>query len=45
MHRIRWIALAVAFLVSTLVVNAWAADKDVPEGFVSLFNGHDLSGW
>ena len=45
MHRIRWIALGVAFLVSTLVVNAWAADKDVPEGFVSLFNGHDLSGW
>ena len=45
MHRIHWIALAVAFLVSSLVVNASAGDKDVPEGFVSLFNGHDLSGW
>ena len=24
---------------------AWAADHTAPEGFVSLFNGRDLSGW
>ncbi len=24
---------------------AWAADQPVPDGFVSLFNGKDLTGW
>lgn len=43
----RYLALvpAAGFLLVSL---AWAADKDndkVPEGFVSLFNGKDLSGW
>jgi type 1 glutamine amidotransferase len=30
------------FLIASL---AWAGDETVPEGFVSLFNGKDLTGW
>jgi type 1 glutamine amidotransferase len=33
-------------VVGFLLASAgWAAAGPVPEGFVSLFNGHDLSGW
>jgi type 1 glutamine amidotransferase len=33
-------------LVGLLIaLPAWANDKPVPEGFVSLFNGKDLHGW
>ena len=30
------------FLIASL---AWAGDETVPDGFVSLFNGKDLTGW
>ncbi|MDA0833867.1 MAG: DUF1080 domain-containing protein [Planctomycetota bacterium] len=34
-----------AFVATAMVLNAVAADKDSEEGFVSLFNGKDLTGW
>ncbi len=37
-----WIS---ALLVSTLLGGARAAEAELEEGFVSLFNGKDLSGW
>ena len=39
--------LALMFPIATVLVGslACAADGTVPEGFVSLFNGKDLSGW
>jgi 3-keto-disaccharide hydrolase len=44
MPRIRWIALAVACVVAAVAFPLHAADAP-PEGFTSLFNGKDLSGW
>jgi type 1 glutamine amidotransferase len=41
MQRLLLFPVVVCFLAS----QAWAGDKPVPEGFVSLFNGKDLSGW
>jgi hypothetical protein len=35
----------VTVLVLAGVGSAWAADNQAPSGFVSLFNGKDLSGW
>ena len=40
--------LRVAFVLSCALVvhcSAFAADNEAPEGFISLFNGKDLSGW
>lgn len=43
--KIRTAALvAVVWLLAVGLVQLWAADKD-KEGFVSMFNGKDLSGW
>ena len=36
---------AVLFLVALMTPIAAAADKDIPEGFQSLYNGKDLEGW
>jgi hypothetical protein len=43
MKRIGWAALAVLF-VAVGPVSLFGADQDA-EGFVSLFNGKDLTGW
>ena len=40
-QRLFLIPIVGCFLTSL----AWAADKPVPDGFVSLFNGKDLTGW
>src|SRR5688572_23260795 len=42
MKRMMW---KLGLLVIVVSVTAWAQDKTAEEGFVSLFNGKDLSGW
>jgi hypothetical protein len=45
MYRSSWpapVALLSVLIAGTVLL---AADKEAPEGFVSLFNGKDLSGW
>ncbi len=43
--RAKWHKIAAAVLASFLARPALADDNSPPEGFVSLFNGKDLSGW
>jgi hypothetical protein len=45
MYRNRWMPFAIAWLVWATGVICYAADQALPEGFTSLFNGKDLSGW
>ena len=45
MRRIPWYTSAALLGVAVLGLNLSAADNGPPEGFVSLFNGNDLSGW
>jgi hypothetical protein len=44
MNSHRWI-LGAAVVVSLVCVSLRAEDKAPPEGFTSLFNGKDLTGW
>jgi hypothetical protein len=44
MHRIRWASLGMLLLVLAAGFRLTAADQ-TPEGYTSLFNGRDLSGW
>src|SRR5712692_11317387 len=41
----RWLLLLPLAVALSGLSAALAADKDIPEGFESLFNGKDLSGW
>jgi hypothetical protein len=43
MRRIKWIVLLLPFMVAS--AGLVAADKEVPAGFTSLFNGQDFTGW
>src|SRR5437870_1606307 len=45
MYRKGWMLLAAACLILATGITLSAADKDLPEGFTSLFNGKDFSGW
>ncbi len=45
MKLVRWVAGSTALLVIAAGQALFAAEKDAPEGFTSLFNGKDLSGW
>ena len=45
MHRLKPIAFLAALLALGAGLGLAAAQEDVPEGFTSLFNGHDLAGW
>ncbi len=45
MRRFGWISLAAAVLGLATGISMLAADNEPPEGFTSLFNGKDLSGW
>src|SRR5437879_5908786 len=45
MYRNGWIRVAAAWLIVATGITLCAADKDLPPGFTSLFNGKDLSGW
>ncbi|MGC8640581.1 MAG: 3-keto-disaccharide hydrolase [Isosphaeraceae bacterium] len=38
-------AAVAALLLLGLAAAAWAGDNEPPPGFISLFNGKDLSGW
>jgi type 1 glutamine amidotransferase len=38
-------AVLISLMGCLCTPQAWALDNPVPEGFVSLFNGKDLSGW
>ena len=39
-------SLCLTFAAGCLVgLSTWAADNEPPEGFISLFNGRDLTGW
>lgn len=44
MYRVRWMFLAAAVAVVAAGLSLPAADT-APEGFTSLFNGKDLTGW
>ena len=45
MPRTRWFFLAAVAAASAAALGLQAADNQPPEGFISLFNGTDLSGW
>ena len=45
MYRKGWLLLAAAAVILTTGITLSAADQDLPEGFTSLFNGKDLTGW
>jgi len=44
-RRSMWPAAAAAGLVWAASLSAWAQTRPVPEGFIPLFNGRDLTGW
>jgi hypothetical protein len=45
MYRKGWMLLAAVALILAAGLTLYAADTALPAGFVSLFNGKDLSGW
>src|SRR5260370_30641290 len=45
MYRMRWLVLAGAFLLMEGGIGLSVVAQEPPEGFTSLFNGQDLSGW
>jgi hypothetical protein len=45
MQRIKLIALFLPLAFGAVGLATSATDRDVPEGFTSLFNGHDFAGW
>src|ERR1051325_7135306 len=45
MRRLRWLLVSAVGGTAVLSFSLFAADTKPPEGFVSLFNGKDLTGW
>src|SRR5215471_10687420 len=45
MHRTLWFVPALATVLLFAGLSAPAADNTAPDGFTSLFNGKDLTGW
>src|SRR5437879_4593369 len=45
MCRTRWFLVAAVCLLPLTAFNVATSAKEAPEGFTSLFNGQDLSGW
>ena len=45
MHFWRSVSALAVLLMTGICLALAPAGKDVPEGFTSLFNGQDLSGW